>query len=81
MNKFVLAGLAGAALLLGGVADAQQHPNLAAAEDLVGRAYERVNLAQHANEFDMGGHAQKAKEALEIAAREIKLANAAADRH
>jgi hypothetical protein len=77
----VIAGLAVNALLLGGIAYAQQHPNLAAAEDLIGRAYERVNLAQHANEFDMGGHAQKAKEALEVTAQQIKLANAAADRH
>lgn len=81
MKKLMLAGLAGSMLLLGGVADAQQHPNLLIAEDLAARAFQRVNLAQHANEFDMGGHAQKAKELLEAAVNEIKLANLAADQH
>jgi len=34
-----------------------------------------------ANEFDMGGHAARAKDLLDQAYREIKLAAEAANRH
>ena len=51
-----------------------KHPNLAAAQDLIGKAFQRVEAAQVANEFDLGGHAKRAKEALKLAADEIKLA-------
>jgi F0F1-type ATP synthase membrane subunit b/b' len=52
----------------------RRHPNLAAAQRLSQQAFERVSAAQQANEFDMGGHAQKAKELLEQANRELKEA-------
>lgn len=52
----------------------QRHPNLAAAQHLTTQAYNRTVAAQRANEFDVGGHAQKAKELLEQANRELKEA-------
>lgn len=52
----------------------QRHPNMAAAQDLIGKAYDRLEAAQKANEYDLGGHAKRAKEALKLAADEIKLA-------
>lgn len=52
----------------------QRHPNLSAAQRLTTQAYNRTVDAQRANEFDVGGHAQKAKELLEQANRELKEA-------
>lgn len=74
-----------AALLCGGVAVAQKtqpveninpqrHGNLAAAQRLSEKAYEKVMAAQQANEFDLGGHAKKAKELLEEVNQELKMA-------
>ena len=51
-----------------------RHPNLAAAQRLSQQAWERIVEAQKANEFDLGGHAQKAKELLDQANQELKLA-------
>lgn len=53
---------------------AKRHPNLAAAQRLVDQAYKRVTDAQQANEFDLGGHAAKAKELLDQANAELKQA-------
>ncbi len=58
-----------------------RHPNIAAAQRLAQQAFEKVVVAQRANEFDMGGHAQKAKELLEQANNELKLAAEAANEH
>jgi hypothetical protein len=52
----------------------QKHPNLAAAQQLSHQAWERILQAQKANEWDMGGHAQKAKELLDQVNNELKLA-------
>ena len=41
-----------------------RHPNLAAAQRLSQQAWERIVAAQQANEWDLQGHAQKAKELL-----------------
>jgi hypothetical protein len=57
-----------------------KHPNIAAAQRLTSEAYEKVVAAQKANEFDMGGHAQKAKELLAQANAELKQAALAANR-
>jgi hypothetical protein len=57
------------------------HPNLAAAQRLCTQAFEKLTAAQRANEFDMDGHAQKAKQLLEEANREMKQAAEAANRH
>ena len=56
------------------------HPNLAAAQNLIERAINRITDAQKANEFDMGGHAAKAKDLLSQAYEEIKLAALAANK-
>jgi len=50
------------------------HPHLAKAQDLIAQAYDKIEKAQKANEFDMGGHAQKAKGLLDQASQELKLA-------
>jgi hypothetical protein len=79
----------GALLLLGGVSLAQKperdisggrHPNLAAAQQLSRQAWERIVDAQKANEWDMDGHAQKAKDLLVQVNEELKLAAEAANR-
>ena len=60
---------------------ASHHPNLAAAQRLSEQAFEKIVAAQQANEWDMKGHAQKAKELLEQANREIKEAAEAANQN
>jgi len=54
--------------------DPQRHANLAAAQGLIQQAWDKLSLAQQANEFDMEGHAVKAKQLLEEADREVKRA-------
>jgi hypothetical protein len=51
-----------------------RHPNLAAAQHLTTQAFDKIAAAQKANEFDLGGHAAKAKDLLDQANRELKLA-------
>jgi hypothetical protein len=58
---------------------AKLHPNLAAAQTLIGQAYTKVEAAQTANDGQLGGHAEKAKQLLAAAADEIKLAAEAAN--
>jgi exonuclease VII small subunit len=58
----------------------KKHPNLAEAQKLISDAYARVNAAQKANEFDLGGHAAKAKGFLEQASQELKLAAVSANK-
>ena len=53
---------------------ANRHGNLAAAQDLVRQAFDKISTAQEANEFDLGGHAGKAKEYLRQANSELKQA-------
>ena len=74
MNKNLLRLLLAAALLLGGIALAQKppenvspnrHPNLAAAQRACDHAIQKIDEAQQANEFDLSGHAAKAKQLLE----------------
>ena len=59
---------------------AKRHPNLAAAQRLSTQAYERITVAQKANEWDMNGHAQKAKELLEQVNKELEEAAEAANK-
>lgn len=88
-NRFLTAVL-GSMLLLGGVAIAQKpvrnvsgarHPNIAAAQRFSQQAFEKVSAAQQANEWDMEGHAKKAKELLQEANNELKQAAEAANHH
>ena len=90
MHKLVLGSVLGTTLLAGGVLIAagqpgenvgHRHPNLMAAQHLIDQAYQRISDAQGANEWDMGGHAAKAKELLDQANREIKLAAEDANHH
>ncbi len=78
----LLSGFLGSVLVVGGIALAQPkqnvskglHPNLAAAQRLSEQAYQKIIAAQEANEFDLGGHAQKAKGLLDEVNRELKQA-------
>jgi len=76
------------AILLGTMAFAQKpqrnvsgarHPNLAAAQRLSAQAFQKIVAAQQANEWDLKGHAQKAKELLDQVNKELKLAAEAAN--
>ena len=60
---------------------AKHHPNLAAAQKLSRQAWEKVVAAQKANEWDMNGHAQKAKELLDQVNSELKLAAESANQN
>jgi membrane protein required for beta-lactamase induction len=60
---------------------AARHPNLAAAQRLSQQAYERIAEAQRANEWDMEGHAQKAKDLLEQVNNHLKMAAEAANKN
>jgi hypothetical protein len=85
----MLTSLVGGLLLAGGVAcagstpaknvSAHRHPNLAAAQKLSSQAYQKLVAAQVANEWDLGGHAEKAKALLQQANDEMKLAAEAAN--
>jgi hypothetical protein len=84
------AAVLGASLLIAGFAIAQppkrnisaaRHPNLAAAQRMSQNAYEKIVAAQQANEWDMSGHAQKAKELLEQVNNQLKLAAEAANKN
>jgi len=83
MRKTFRATLLVVALLTGGVlvsaAPARNinpvhHPKIAAAQKFNQQAYDKIVAAPHANEWDMHGLAQKAKELLEQVNSELKLA-------
>jgi hypothetical protein len=67
-------GLFASGVLVGQNVSPRRHPNLAAAQRLMEQAVGRIDAAQAANEFDMNGHAQKAKELLGRAFEEVKMA-------
>jgi len=90
MTNKILKLLLGIALFCGGMAIAQKpveninphhHPNLAAAQRLTEQAYQKIKAAQEANEWDMEGHAQKAKDLLDQANQQLKLASEAANKN
>ena len=89
-TKLALGGVLSLALICGGVAVAQKpvdnvsgkkHPNLAAAQRLSQEAFEKISAAQQANEWDMDGHAAKAKELLDQVNRELKAAAETANKN
>jgi hypothetical protein len=47
------------------------HPNLEAAQKALDTALEKITASQKANEWDEGGHAKKAKEAIDLAKAEL----------
>jgi hypothetical protein len=85
LKKIVLgcAVLAASAALAGPPVDnvGRRHPNLEAAQRLSTQAYEKIVAAQQANEYDLGGHAAKAKELLDQVNRELKQAAEFANQH
>jgi len=82
-SKFLSGSVLGLVCFASGVLVAQgaRHPNLMAAQDLINRAYDRLTAAQQANEWDMGGHAARAKDLLDQAKHEIREAAEAANHH
>lgn len=59
--------------------DPRIHPNLAEAQRLLVEANHRVMDAQKDNRYDMRGHAEKARQLMAEASRELKLAAEAAN--
>jgi hypothetical protein len=59
--------------------DPSRHGNLAAAQSLIAQAYQRMTEAQQSNNYELGGHAARARQLLNEAATEIGLAAATAD--
>ncbi len=82
-RKFVFGSLLSAGLIAGGllVAQGPRHPNLMAAQRLTEQAFNKITAAQQANEWDMDGHAARAKDLLDQASRELRAAAAAANRN
>jgi hypothetical protein len=90
MRKIVFSLILSMLMLSGSAAFAREpvqnvnpyrQPNIAEAQRLSRLAYENIVAAQRANEYDMGGHAQRAKELLQMVNRELRLAVEAANRN
>ena len=85
VSRSLIIGIIAVALLSIGVyafsqeVSAERHPNLAAAQALIRDAIAKITEAQKANNYDMKGHAARAKELLEQASHEIWLAAQAAN--
>jgi len=88
-KKVVLGCLLAGALVCGGIALAQgpvvnidphRHSHLADAQRHIQEAYAKLDEAQRDNKDRLGGHAEKAKDLLMAADREIKEAAEYADR-
>lgn len=73
-------GLFASGVVVGQNVNPNRHPNLAAAQRFIEQAMDKITAAQEANEYDMHGHAAKAKELLGKAFEEVKLAAEAANR-
>lgn len=83
MKRKNLVLLLGAVLLCGSVTIAQEpvqnidgkrHPNLRNAQNSIVAAFHYIDAAQKDNDWDMEGHAQKAKDLLKQASEELKEA-------
>jgi hypothetical protein len=83
IGSLTAALLAGTALAMEPVENISHktHPNLAKAQQLSRDAFDRITKAQKANEYDMEGHAAKAKELLVQVNEELKLAARAANKN
>jgi hypothetical protein len=89
-KNLLLSSILAGALVCGGVVlaqapgvdiDAHRHPNLADAQHHIQQAYEKIDEAQRANRDQLGDHAQKAKDLLLQADRELKEAAEYANHH
>jgi hypothetical protein len=85
MKKLMTALVLGLALTTASAAPVKnigkKHPNLAAAQKLLDQAFNKVTAAQKANEYDLGGHAAKAKDLIEQASAELKAAAVTANQN
>ena len=81
LGTILCLGLFTSGVVVGQNVSERRHPNLADDQRFIEQATAKVSAAQGANEFDMGGHAAKAKDHLDRAYEEIKLAARAANRH
>ena len=79
MKKFLYASLAASSLIASIAYAVDKHPNLTAAHEALKDADAKITKAQAANEYDMGGHAAKAKELIGQAMTELKAAREAAN--
>jgi hypothetical protein len=79
-SSIVGLGLVTSGFVAGQDVSGRRHPNLAAAQRFIDQAYAKISAAQDANEFDMSGHAARAKDLLDQANREIKLAAESSNR-
>ena len=61
--------------------DPSKHANLAEAQHHILQAFEKIDEAQRTNRDQLGGHAEKAKQLLDQASRELKEAAEFADHH
>jgi apolipoprotein N-acyltransferase len=59
----------------------ERHGNMRAAQQLIQQAWLKVDEAQHDNNYNLGGHAGKAKELLAQASEQIRLSADAANSH
>jgi hypothetical protein len=72
-------GLFASGVVVGQNVSANRHPNLYAAQSFIEQAIGKISDAQRANEFDLGGHGNRAKDLLNQAYQEVKLAARASD--
>jgi mannitol-specific phosphotransferase system IIBC component len=90
LKRILMVGVAlCAAFVLSAIAFAQEprvtvgerHGNMRAAQQLIQQAWQKVDEAQKDNNYNLGGHAGRAKELLAQASEEIKLSAEAANSH
>jgi hypothetical protein len=80
-NSVLAVTLVATGAFVGAQVNAAKHPHLAAAQQHGREAFRELSEAQQANSFDMEGHAQKAKDLLEQANRELDMAVQAANKN
>jgi hypothetical protein len=59
----------------------EKHGNMRAAQEYIQQAWRKVDEAQKDNNYNLGGHAGRAKELLAQASEEIKLSAETANSH
>ncbi len=79
--SLVVIGITATGIAVNAVDVGPRHGNLRAAQKFIERAINKITAAQLANEYDMEGHAARAKELLDRAYDEIKLAAQAANKN
>jgi len=89
-SKWILSAALAGALVCGGALlaqapgvdiDANRHPDLADAQHHIQQAYVKIEQSQEAHRDQLGGHAEKARDLLAQASRELKAAAEYADTH